>query len=190
MSNKPRKINKQASDYRRARNLIKMNLSQHVVIFTASLSRAYYVNRIKPGAKTHVTQTTQDLFDPDSRAYGKMRFDWVVYPVVVLKDAFGNIGKTHILDTEMRVQNATWVQATEYAIQEGNDFLGGFSHRFRANVGFVFVLDGITLTSDQILTHLKQDKDFFTVDESREVRTNEEIRADELKLIEALEKAS
>lgn len=178
---------RKTSDYKRARAMIKHNLSQHVVIFTASLSRAYYVNRIKPGAKTHVTQTTQDLFDPDSNVYGKMRFDWVVYPVVVLKDAFGNVGKTHILDTEMRVQNATWRQATEYAIQEGNDFLSEFSLRFRANVGFVFVLDGIALTSNQILKYLEQDKDFFTVDESLEVRTNEEIRADELKLIEALE---
>ena len=175
------------SDYKRARNIIKHNLNRHVVIFTASLMRAYYVNRLTPGAKTCVSQNTMNCFDPDHPMFNMFRFSWQVYPVVVLKDAFGKIGKTHILDNGYVVQNANWLQATEWAIQEGNDFLAEFQHRFRANVGFVFVLDGINLTTDQVLKYIGQDKNFFTVDEDREVRTNEEIKADELRLIAALE---
>lgn len=175
---------------KRIRAFIKANLAKHAVIFTASLNQAYYVNRITPGRKTCIAKETEACFDPDSNIYGTFRFNWVVYPVVVLKDAFGKITKTHILDTEMRVDNATWVQATEYAIQEGNEFLGGFQHRFRANVGFVFVLDGIELTSEKILQIIGQDKKFYTIDDSRELRTNAEIEADELALIEALERIS
>lgn len=189
MSKKPKK---KVSAYKRARAIMQHNLSMHAVIFTASLGQSYFVNRISPGRKTCISKNTEAHFDPDSPAYNYFRFSWDVYPVVVTKNAFGEIAKTKILDTGFIVQNAHWKQATEYAIEKGNEFLAETPFKFRANVGFVFLLAGTKVTTDHLERIIGQDKNFFTVDETgeRELRTNEEIKRDDLELIKKLEEVA
>ena len=166
---------------KRLRAFIKANLAKHVVVFTQEIGNPHYVNRINPGAKTCVSRETIAAFDPDSNIYGKIRLDWIFYPVVVLKDAFGNIHKTHICDVDYSVGNSTWQQVTEIALKELDEFTETFSLKFRANVGLLFCVDGARLSEAKVIECMSQDTRFYIVDESRDLRTDRE------KMIDALE---
>ena len=181
-------MKRQNNHAKRLRAFIKANLSKHVVVFTPGIGNPHYVNRLNPGARTTVAKETLAAFDPDSNIYGKIRFNWIFYPVVVLKDAFGKVTKTHIFDVDYKVDNATWLQVSEQALIEINECMEEYQPRFRCNAGIVFCLDGVTLSEETVRKCLEQDKTFYTVDESRDMRTEREKKEDREKLILALEK--
>tara|TARA_R110000782_G_C14819187_1_gene413747 strand:- start:16826 stop:17365 length:540 start_codon:yes stop_codon:yes gene_type:complete len=170
---------------KRLRAFIKANLAKHVVVFTPEIGNPHYVNRLNPGAKTCVCAETLAAFDPDSNIYGKIRLDWVFYPVVVLKDAFGKIQKTHICNLDYAISNATWMEVTKQAEIELDEFTETFSHRFRANVGLLFCVDGTALSEAKIINCLKQDPNFYAVDDSRDLRTDNERREEMIKALES-----
>ncbi len=172
---------------KRLRAFIKANLAKHVVVFTPEIGHPHYVNRITPGNRTCVSDETMAAFDPASNIYNKIRLDWIFYPVVVLKDAFGKVHKTEICDLDYAVGNATWLEVTEQALKELDGFVGEFSPRFRANVGLLFCVDGARLDKDKIIKCLSQDPKFYEIDDSRDLRTEKEKSEDRERLILALE---
>ena len=172
---------------KRLHNFIKSNLAKHVVVFTASCDNPRYVNKFNPGARTCVSRETMAAFDPESNIYGMFRYTWDVYPVIVTKDTFGKKIKTRIIDPEDSVQNANWLQVSQFAIDEIDKELCEIPYKFRLNFGALFVLAGTKLTDEQVISYMKQDPEFYEIDESRDLRTKQEYKEDNLRLIEALE---
>lgn len=171
----------------RARRMVEGNLQKHAVVFTVSLGRAYFVNRANPKAPTFVTSTTQAAFDPDQPIYSKLRFNWKFYPVISYKDRFGNFDKMVIVDVGYDLPNAKWTDAIEAALIEANKHLGEVEQKWRMNCGIVFAIDKAPMTVEKIEQILAMDEQFTVWDPDREIRTSEEIAADELELAARLE---
>lgn len=171
----------------RARRMVEGNLQKHAIVFTVSLGRAYFVNRINPKQKTFVSTTTQRIFDPEDPIYGKLKFNWKFYPVVATKDIFGNHDKTYIHDVGYDIVNASWEQAIEQALEEANKYLGEIPIKFRMNCGIVFAVDKAPMTEEKIEQILEMDEKFLEFDPDREIRTSNEIDTDGRELAAKLE---
>ncbi len=185
MTKKPRKA--ASSQYKRARALVEANLQKHAVVFTVSLGRAYFVNRSNPKVPTFVTDTTKMIFNPEERVYSKLRFNWKFYPVIAFKNKFGKFDKLQIVDVGYDLVNAKWEDAIESALIETGKHLGEVDPRWRMNCGIVFAIDKAPMTVEKIEEILAMDEQFMVWDPDREIRTSEEIRADELELAARLE---
>ena len=181
---KQRKPNNQ---FKRAKVMIEANLHKHAVVFTVSLGRSYFVNRIHPERKTCIQPMTEALFDPDTALFNKIKLDWKFYPVVALKDAFGNFDKQYIHDVGYTLNNVSWTQAIEDALIAANKYLGEVTPRFRMNCALVFCPAKAPMTVEKIEEIISMDKNFYIWDEDREIRTQEEIDADGLDLARRLE---
>ncbi|MBX2848926.1 MAG: hypothetical protein KTR16_11440 [Acidiferrobacterales bacterium] len=181
---KPRKPSNQ---FKRAKAMVEANLYKHAVVFTVSLGRSYFVNRINPDRRTSIQPVTEALFDPNSNVFNKIKLDWKFYPVVALKDAFGNYDKQYIHDVGYTLNNVNWSQAIEESLVKANEYLGQITPRFRMNCALVFCPAKAPMTVEKIEQIISMDKSFYIWDEDREIRTQQEIDADGLELIKKLE---
>ena len=184
MSKNKRKPNSHLS---RARRMVEGNLQKHAVVFTVSLGRAYFVNRANPAGRTFVSDVTQQIFDPDSPLYNKLRFNWKFYPVVATKDAFGKHDKTYVHDVGYDLVNCTWEQAINQALVEANKALSQVDRKWRMNCGIVFAIDKTSMSVEKIEEIVGMDKQFFVWDEDREIGTSEEMAAEDRELAARLE---
>ncbi|MBX2849167.1 MAG: hypothetical protein KTR16_12650, partial [Acidiferrobacterales bacterium] len=73
---------------------------------------------------------------------------------------------------------------------KANEYLGQITPRFRMNCALVFCPAKAPMTVEKIEQIISMDKSFYTWDEDREIRTQEEIDADCLELIKRLEALS
>lgn len=185
MSKKPR--NKKYNPRKNERARVESNLQKHTVIFTVSLGKTYFINRVNPKAPSFISNEAKNVFDPDSKTYSSMRFNWNIYPVVALKNKFGKFDKLRIIDLKYDLVNATWQDAIESALVEMNRYLGEVEPRWRMNCGVVFAIDKAPISVEKLEQILEFDKNFKVWDPDREIRTSEEMKLEDLELAEKLE---